>query len=97
MATYFILETSTREGAVSVQSAPERSKGVVASGKKMGVNIIEWFYAIGPFDFIMKAEAPDDETMAAFVIAINFSGNVTAKYYRAYTPEAWTELVGRLA
>ncbi len=97
MATYFILETSTRDGAMSVKSAPERSKGVVASGEKMGVRIIEWFYAIGPFDFIMKAEAPDDETMAAFIIAINAGGNVTAKYYRVYTPQAWTALVGRLA
>jgi uncharacterized protein with GYD domain len=45
---------------------------------------------------LMKAEAADDETIAAFVISINAGGNVSAKYYRAYTPEEWTALVGRL-
>lgn len=97
MATYFIVETSTSAGMSTVREAPKRSGGVVESGKRMGVTVLEWFFVVGPFDFIMKAEAPDDETIAAFVMAINSGGNVTAKFYRAYTPEAWTQIVGRLA
>jgi len=96
MATYFILETSTVAGMSTVREAPRRSSGVVDAGKKMGVDVKEWFYVTGPFDFIMKAEAPDDETVAAFVMSINAGGNVTAKFHRAYTPEAWTSIVHRL-
>jgi len=96
MPTYFILETSTREGSTTVRDAPRRSQGVVAAAERMGVKVVEWFYTIGPFDFLMKAEAPDDETIAAFVISINAGGNVSAKYYRAFTPSEWTALVGRL-
>jgi uncharacterized protein with GYD domain len=96
MPTYFILETSTREGATTVRDAPRRSEGVVAAAERMGVKVIEWFYTIAPFDFLMKAEAPDDQTIAAFVIQINAGGNVAAKYYRAFTPEEWKSLVGRL-
>jgi uncharacterized protein with GYD domain len=97
MATYFILETSTREGSTTVRDAPRRSQGVVAAAERMGVRVVEWFYTIGPFDFLMKAEAPDDEAIAAFVMSINAGGNVAAKYYRAFTPAEWTALVGRLA
>ena len=96
MATYFILETSTREGSTTVRDATRRAQGVVAAAERMGVKVIEWFYTIGPFDFLMKAEAANDETIAAFVISINAGGNVSAKYYRAFTPEEWTALVGRL-
>ncbi|HEX4296971.1 MAG TPA: GYD domain-containing protein [Devosia sp.] len=96
MPTYFIFETSTGAGLSTVRDAPRRSSGVVASGKKMGVDIKQWFYVTGPFDFIMQAEAPDDETVAAFVMAINSGGNVTAKFHRAYTPEAWAAMVTRL-
>ena len=96
MATYFILETSTREGMATVRDAPHRSSGVVAAGSRLGVEVKEWFYVLAPFDFIMKVEAPDDATVAAFVMSINAGGNVTAKFYRAYTPEDWSGIVGRL-
>ena len=88
MPTYFILETSTAAGMSTVRDAPRRSEGVVESGKKMGVDIKEFFYVTGPFDFIMKAEAADDETVAAFVMGINAGGNVTARFAFTVPPIA---------
>ena len=78
MATYFITETVTREGMMTVKDAPRRAEGVVAAAAKFGVEIEEWFYTVGPYDFIMKVTAPDDESVAAFVMAVRASGNVTA-------------------
>ena len=96
MQTYFILETGTAAGAATVREAPKRSEGVISAGERMGVKIHEWFFTLAPFDFIMKVEAPNDETVAAFVMAINASGNVHAKFYRAYTPGEWKDIVARL-
>ncbi len=96
MPLYFITETSTREGMMSVQDAPERAKGVVAFAASMGVEIIEFFFTLGPQDFIMKVRAPDDASVAAFVLAVRRSGNVTARISRAFTPEQWGEIVARL-
>ena len=75
MATYFIIETVTREGMITVREAPKRSAGVVVLAGKFGVEVKEWFYTVGPFDFIMKVTAPDDEALAAFVMAVRASGN----------------------
>ncbi|MDE0653857.1 MAG: GYD domain-containing protein [bacterium] len=96
MATYFLFETMTREADMSVGDAPERAKGVVAAAAGYGVDILEWFYTVGPVDFVMKVEAPDDESVAAFVMALRRSGNVKATSLRAYTPDEWGELVARL-
>lgn len=97
MATYFILETVTREGMMTVSEAPQRARGVVAAAAKLGVRIVEWYHTGGPFDFIMKVEADDDEAVAAFVMSVRRSGNVKAFSMRARTPDAWESIVERLA
>ena len=76
--------------------APKRSKGVVAFAAEMGVEIIEFYFCTSLFDFVMKVRAPDDETVAAFCMAANRSGNVTAKATRAFEPDEWAAIVGKL-
>ena len=96
MGTYFITETATREGMMTVTEAPKRAEGVVAAAAAFDVEIVEWFYTTGPFDFIMKVTAPSDEAVAAFVMAVRRSGNVTAQMTKAFTPAEWTAIVERI-
>jgi uncharacterized protein with GYD domain len=96
MNTYFITEDVTREGMMSIDEAPERAKGVVAFAASMNVTVEEFFYCIANFDFVMKVSAPDDETAAAFCMAVRRTGNVTAKLTRAFTPGEWGDIVAKL-
>lgn len=96
MAKYFILETNTREALLSMKEAPARSKGVPELARRYGVEILEWFYTTGEFDFVMKVEADDPDAVAVFALALRRSGNVTIKVLRAYEPEAWADLVDRV-
>lgn len=96
MNTYFIFETLARDGMLSVTEAPARSSGVVESGLRFGVTVVEWFFTTHKVSFVMKVTAQDDESVAAFVMAINKSGNVTSEFTRAYTPAEWTAMVSRL-
>lgn len=96
MATYFILETVTREGMMTVDEAPERSKGVLEVARRYGAEVLEWFFTTGDSDFIMKVEAADDEAISLLMMAVRRSGNVTARCLRAYSPEDWAGMVERL-
>jgi uncharacterized protein with GYD domain len=96
MKTYFITEDVTREGMMSIDEAPERAKGVVAFAASMGVTVEEFFYCTANFDFVMKVSAPDDESAAAFCMAVRRTGNVTAKLTRAFTPDEWGAIVAKL-
>ena len=96
MRTYYITEEVTREGMMTVDEAPERANGVVAFAGKFGVRVEEFHYCMAHFDFVMKVSAPDDESVGAFVMALRRSGNVTAKVTRAFTPDEWGSIVGRL-
>ncbi|WP_417260323.1 GYD domain-containing protein [Celeribacter sp.] len=97
MLTYYITEEVTREGMMTVDEAPERAKGVVAFAQSMGVTVEEFFFCTSQFDFIMKVTAESEEAVAALCMAVRRSGNVTAKMTRAYTPEEWGGIVGRLS
>jgi uncharacterized protein with GYD domain len=96
MPTYYITEDVTREGMMTIEEAPERAKGVVAFAASMGVTVEEFMFCTAHFDFVMKVTAPDDESAAAFCMAVRRTGNVTAKLTRAFTPEEWGGIVARL-
>lgn len=96
MPTYFITEDVTREGMMTIDEAPERAKGVVAFAASMGVTVEEFFFCTAYFDFVMKVTAPDDESAAAFCMAVRRTGNVTARMTRAYTPDEWGGIVAKL-
>ena len=96
MPLYFITEEVTREGMISCKEAPERAQGVVAFAANFSVKVLEFHYCMAHFDFIMKVEAPDDESVCAFAMAVRRTGNVTARVTRAFTPEKWGKIVARL-
>lgn len=96
MATFFIFETVTREGALSVADAPERSKLVPDVAAGYGVRVLEWYFTLAEFDFIMKVEADDEKAVAAFALALRRSGNIRAEVISAYSPEEWTSMVGQI-
>jgi uncharacterized protein with GYD domain len=96
MGTYFIFETVTREGKMTVTEAPVRSEAVEAAAAAYGVRVIEWFFTTTPVDFVMKVDADDDTQVLAFVMAVQRSGNVEAQWSRAYTPEEWKAMVGKI-
>lgn len=96
MSLYFITEDVTREGMMTCKEAPERAKRVVEFAATFDVEVIEFYFCMAHFDFIMKVEAPDDESVCAFAMAVRRSGNVTARVTRAFTPGEWGEMVARI-
>jgi uncharacterized protein with GYD domain len=96
VATYFILETVTREAAMTVDEAPVRAARVPAVAARFGVDLIEWHFTLADFDFLMKVEADDEDAVTAFSLALSRSGNVRTQVVRAYSPEGWTQIVGRV-
>ena len=96
VGVYFLIETVTREGMLTVDEAPARAQGVLSLAKRYGVTVEEFFYTTGDSDFLMKLQAPDDESVAVFMMSLRRSGNVTVRCLKAYTPETWAAFVGRL-
>ncbi|MGO9644938.1 MAG: GYD domain-containing protein [Candidatus Bathyarchaeia archaeon] len=85
MAHFIILGNWTDQG---VRNLKDVSKHVEASkqmleqaGGKQHV-----YFTMGEYDFVVIAEAPNDEPMVKFVLSVGKLGNVRTK-----TLEAWTD------
>ena len=96
MPLYYITEDVTREGMMSCKEAPGRARKVVEFATRFDVKVIEFHYCMANFDFIMKVEAPDDEAVCAFAMAVRRTGNVTARVTRAFSPEEWGAMVEKI-
>ena len=50
----------------------------------MGMKIVEEYWTMGAYDGVVVMEAPDDETMSAFILKVGSLGNVKGQTLRAF-------------
>ena len=74
MATYIMLNQLTRQAVQNVKDSPKRAEAAIALGKKIGVKLTDIFWTLGGYDTVVIAEAPNDETMAAFAVSLGRGG-----------------------
>jgi uncharacterized protein with GYD domain len=60
------------------QTSEDRTKAVQALAKKMGCRFEALYYSFGEYDGLVILEAPDEATVAAFLLAAMSPGHVRA-------------------
>src|SRR5438309_396386 len=65
MAAYIPLLQFTDQGIRNVKDTTKRAAAATDAAAKLGVKFTELFWTLGPYDLVIVAEAPDDETMTA--------------------------------
>jgi len=56
----------------------------MAEAEKMGMKIVEEYWTMGAYDAVVVLEAPDDETMSAFILKVGSLGNVKGQTLSAF-------------
>jgi uncharacterized protein with GYD domain len=65
----------------------DRSEAVSALAQKLGARVVGLYYTMGEYDGVLIAEAPDDVTALALVMAAVAPGHIRAtRTARLYTP-----------
>lgn len=93
MPVYVQLIRWTDQGRKAVASLPDRVATVQKQIEQMGVKVIGNYVAMGQFDQIAIAEAPDDETVAKISMLIAGRGNATTETLRCFTMDEVRKLV----
>lgn len=96
MPAYITLYKFTSQGLANIKGSPERIKQAKAAIEKMGGRAIGVWVTMGEYDLVAIGEAPDDQTMAAFVLATAGLGNVTTQTMRAFSEEEFAQIVSKL-
>ena len=56
----------------------------MAEATKLGMKIVEEYWTMGAYDAVVVVEAPDDETVSAFMLKVGSLGNVKGQTLRAF-------------
>jgi uncharacterized protein with GYD domain len=84
MASYVCLIQFKDQGIRNIKDTVKRGDAAIAVAKKMGMKIVEEYWTMGAYDGVVIMEAPDDETMSAFILKVGSLGNVKAQTLRAF-------------
>ena len=68
----------------------------MAEAKKMGMKIVEEYWTMGAYDGVVIMEAPDDETMSAFILKVGSLGNVKGQTLRAFRRNEMEKILAKI-
>jgi len=84
MASYVCLIQFRDQGIRNVQDTVKRGDAAMAEAEKMGMKIVEEYWTMGAYDAVVIVEAPDDETVSAFMLKVGSLGNIKGQTLRAF-------------
>src|SRR5438094_9346178 len=84
MGNYDYLIQVTAQGSPKIKDAVNGDDAAIAEAEKMGMKIVEEYWTMGAYDVVVVLEAPDDETMSAFILKVGSLGNVKGQTLRAF-------------
>lgn len=96
MGLYIALTSWTEQGIRNIKESPARVDAARKLAKKYGCELRDFYMTIGAYDMVVTIEAPDDDSMAKFALALGTAGNVRTTTLKAFTEESFREIVGAL-
>ena len=84
MANYVCLIQFSDQGIRNIQDTVKRGDAAIAEAEKLGMKIVEEYWTMGAYDAVVVVEAPDDETVSAFMLKVASLGNIKGQTLRAF-------------
>jgi uncharacterized protein with GYD domain len=96
MASYCILGNYTDQGVRTIKDSPKRLDAARDLAKSMGAELKDFYLAMGAFDLVFTGEAPSDEIMARYVLAIASRGNIRTTTLKIFAESEYRNIIGKL-
>jgi len=96
MPTYISLLKLTEQGIKNIKDAPARVEQAIKAMEAGAGKFIGFYAVMGEYDYVVIAEAPNDEAMMTYLLALGSLGNVKTSTMKAFTKEQFADLVKKL-
>lgn len=93
MPKYIGLTSWTDEGIKHVKDSPTRLDQARQLAKSEGATLEQFFMVTGEHDMVVVIDAPDDATLARFLLKLARGGAVRTRTMRAFTEEEYRAIV----
>ncbi len=97
MPSYVCLFDWTDQGVKNARDSLDRVDSASEMAEsKYGVSLRQIYWTVGAHDLVGVLEAPDVETLSAFLLELASAGNVRSTTMRAFDRGEMSEIIGRM-
>src|SRR5262245_29947861 len=96
MPTYIVLGTFTDQGIRNIKDTTKRAGAVKEAAKKMGASIKSLYWTLGAYDVVTLVDAPDAESLAAFLFSLGSLGNVRTQSLKAFEADEIERILAKI-
>jgi uncharacterized protein with GYD domain len=96
MAKYILLVNWTEQGVKNVKDSPKRLDAARKLAETAGAKMGDFYMTMGGYDMVAHVDAPDDATIARFVLHLAGAGNVRTQTLKAFSEDEYRKILGAL-
>jgi uncharacterized protein with GYD domain len=96
MATYVVLSHFTDQGIRTIKDSAKRASHAAEEAKRFGCEMKEIYWTLGQYDIVSIIEAPDDQSLTAFGLALGSAGNIRTEVMRALNKTEFAAILSKL-
>jgi len=96
MPTFMMAINWTDQGVRAVKDSPKRAEAARDLAKKVGVEIKHLYLTSGESDLVIFVDAPSDDNVAKFALAVGSLGFVRTRTARAWSADEYRKLISEL-
>ncbi len=96
MAKYIMLLNYTQQGIANIKESANRAEAARGLARDCGAEMTDLYLTMGEYDLVAIVEAPSDDAVAKFALAIGSIGNVRSKTLKAFTEDQFREILQSL-
>jgi uncharacterized protein with GYD domain len=96
MPIYIILYKLTDQGIKNIKDAPKRIEEGIKGIEAMGGKVLGFYPVMGEYDYVSVGEAPNDEVVMTFLLALGSGGNVKTTTLKAFTTQEFASIIKKL-
>jgi uncharacterized protein with GYD domain len=96
MAKYILLVNWTEQGVKNVKDSPKRLDAARKLAETAGAKLGDFYMTMGGYDMVAHVDAPDDATLAKFVLHLAGGGNVRTQTLKAFSEDEYRKILGAL-
>src|SRR5262249_60525496 len=96
MPTFMMSLNWTDQGIRAVKDSPKRSEAARELAKKVGAEIKHLYLTSGESDLVVFVDAPSDDNVAKFALAVSSLGKRRHRPVRAWRADAYPKLNSKI-
>lgn len=97
MATFISKIELTDQGMKNIKESCKRAEDFRSAAAKLGIEVKNLYWTMGPFDGIIVFDAPDSATATAAMLDLGSHGNVHTETAQAYEVDDMATILGKLS